>query len=404
MILTAAWVLPVAGPPLRRGYVAIEGARVAEVGAADALPAARRAAAEDLGQTALTPGLVNPHTHLELTAYAGRIAPRPLWQWLGELVKLRGEPGRVERERRGVYEGAWQSLRAGVTCVGDISRENVAWSVLKPLPLRKVCFVELLTLADQPPRDPAELRAAVADVAEDDWLTVGVSPHAPYSVPAEQIRAAIALADELDRPWCTHWAETPEEIAFLAGDDGALPRLLRGLLRQCGVRSPRMTAGAYLEQCVAEGRPGALAHVNYVGAADVECIARGGHVVVYCPRAHRFFGHAPHPLRRLQAAGVPVAVGTDSRASNEGLSPLEELRFLRRHVADAPAADVLLRMVTLEAARALRLEERIGSLERGKQADLAAFPVAPGVDDPAAALVESCPAAAGVWVAGRRVV
>ena len=402
MILKAAWVVPIDGPPIRGGYVELDGARIAAVGAADTLPL--DAVVQDLGDVILTPGLVNAHTHLELTGYAGQIAPRPFWEWLLDLVKLRQQPGRVERERQGAHDGAWQSLHAGVTCVGDISRENVSWKMLKPIPIRKVCFAELLTLADLPPRNPAQLRAAVAVIEEDGLLTAGITPHTPYTVPEAQLRAALELADELKRPWCSHWAETREEVAFLAGDETALPPFLRKLLTQCGVRPPALSPGEYLARCTAGASRGLLAHMNYVDDADIRRLAELQHHVVYCPRAHHFFGHAPHPFTRLVAAGVPVVIGTDSSAGNDGLSILGELQHVRRHLPDTPAPDALLRMVTIEAARALRLDAVIGSLTPGKAADLAAFPCTPDAADPLAALIDAAPAPFGVWVAGRRVV
>jgi cytosine/adenosine deaminase-related metal-dependent hydrolase len=422
VILHAAWVVPVSAPPIRGGWVRITGDRIAAVGAAQDL--AREVAAHpgrevlDLGDVILTPGLVNPHTHLELTCYAGQIAPGPFWSWLPQLVQLRAQPGQREREQQGVEAGAWESLRAGVTCVGDISRCNVHWPVLKRLPLRKVCFVELLTLADQPPRNVTELATAVAEVQEDDLLTVGISPHTPFTVPGDQVRAALTLADDLRRPWCTHWAETREECAFLLGQRTLHP-FLDTLLTQCGLRSPGLPPIEHLERCCrraapAEGggtdaedgppvRPGALAHYNYPAAGDAERLAAAGHVVMYCPRAHRFFQHTPHPYRALQRASVTVALGTDSAASNESLALLAECRFVARDTVDPPSPDVLLRMVTLDAAKALRLDERIGSLTVGKFADLAAFPCDAVTDDPAAMLVTQAPAACGVWVAGRRV-
>ncbi|MEW6198567.1 MAG: amidohydrolase family protein [Planctomycetota bacterium] len=427
MILRAAWVLPVVGPPIRDGYVQVLGDRIVAVGPADMRsgprptvpnpqppapipqsPAPGRRSAEsvpfvDLGQAILTPGLVNPHAHLELTGYAGRLGPGSFWSWLPRLVELRREPGQIEREQDAVEAGAWDSLRAGVTCVGDISRRNLAWPVLKRLRIRKVCFVELLTLADHPPRDPDELRRAAAEVEEDALLSVGVSPHTPFTVPAEQVRGAIQLAAELRRPWCTHWAETREECAFLRGESAALPEYLRELMMQCGVRSPGQSPLDLLETCVAGANPGAVVHANYLEGGDAARLAAAGHVLVYCPRAHRFFGHAPHPYRAWQEAGVTVALGTDSAASNENLCLLEEARFVARQTPDPPPAETLLRMVTLDAARALRLADRVGSLEPGKQADVAAFPCSPTTDDPIGELVRRAPRPTHVWVAGRQV-
>ncbi len=403
MILQAAWVVPVTSPPIRRGYVKIAGGRIIEVGwSAQLSPPAPPVT--ELGEVVLTPGLVNPHAHLELGCYAQSLHPGPFWKWIKKLVRLRSQPGQLRREQQAISDGVWQSLQAGVTCVGDISRRNCAWPVLKPLPIRKVCFVELLSLADHPPRNPDELREGVQSVAEDELLTVGVSPHAPYTVPAAQIRAAIALADELSRPWTMHLAETPEEVAFLRGKRGALGWMLGRLLKQCGVRSPRQSPIDFLTQCGAGFRRGALAHANYVTDDEIGRLAETGHVVIYCPRAHHFFGHRPHPFMKMRAAGVTVALGTDSLASNDSLSVLDELHFVQTWVPDAPSPDQLLRMATLDAAHALSLGREIGSLEVGKQADLTAFPCSPDTADPVRALLEAPVPARAVWVAGQRVI
>lgn len=403
MILKAAWVIPVTAPPIRGGYVEISGGRITGVGAASTLPSSLVPLA-DLGAVVLMPGLVNPHTHLELGCYAHYLKPGPFWKWLEQMIRLRTKAGQLQREQQAIIEGAWQSLRAGVTCVGDVSRRNCAWPVLKSAPIRKVCFVELLTLADHPARNPEELRAGVQSVVEDDLLTVGVSPHAPYSVPADQIRAALALADELGRPWTTHLAETPEEVAFLRGEKGALGAAIEALLERRGIRSPRRSPIDLLADCGGGACRGALAHANYVADDEIGRLADAGHAVIYCPRAHHFFGHAPHPFMKMRAAGVTVAFGTDSLASNASLSLLDELHFVHRQVPGAPSPDELLRMATLDGARALDLDAHIGSLEAGKQADLAAFPCVSNTADPVRALLDRPVPATAVWVAGQRVI
>lgn len=403
MIVRAAWVLPMSAPPLRDGAVVTDGARLVAVGPAREFAA--KGADLDLGEAVLLPGLINVHTHLELTCYAGALPPAPLWDWLSRLIALRRAPGQVEREQQGVRDGAWQCLRAGVTCVGDISRRALNWQILKSLPLRKVCFVELLSMADHPPRTPDELAAAVSEVAEDDLLTAGITPHAPYTVPPHHLRAALELAARGARPWCTHWAETREELAFLAGEPVSLPAwLLEHLQVRLGMAPPRKSALTLLEE-VSGGLPaGIIAHMNYATQDDAARLAALGHTVAYCPRAHQFYGHTPHPFRMLQAAGVRVVLGTDSAASNTNLHLLAEAQHVWRQ-ADAPAPDTLLRMITSDAAAALGLGAQVGTLEAGRCADLAAFPLsADGRADPARYLVEHAPQPCGVWVAGQRVV
>jgi 5-methylthioadenosine/S-adenosylhomocysteine deaminase len=400
VILKAAWIVPVCGPPIRGGYVHVDGERIAAVGRGADLPSAAGPVV-DLGDAILTPGLVNPHTHLELTGYAGRLEPGALWDWLEKLVRIRRAPGQIERETNGACEGAWQSLRAGVTCVGDITRRNITWKALKPIPIRKVCFVELLTIAAEPPRTMDELRAAVAVVEEDSLLTVGVSPHAPYTVPPEAYRAALAFAAELDRPWCTHWAETREEDAYVRGNAAGLPAFVARLLDKRGVVPPGRPPEDLLAECANGVRPGLLAHCNYVDAAAGARLAAAGHVVAYCPRAHDFFGHPPYPYGALREAGVPVAIGTDSAASNESLSLLDELHYVRMSTPTPPSDEVLFAAVTREAARALGLGDQIGTLEAGKLADLAAFPCEATTRDPLAHLISYTPPPQRVWVGGQ---
>ena len=402
MIIKAAWVCPISSAPIRDGFVEVDGVRIVRAGRAGDLPVGAKDIA-DLGSAVLLPGLVNAHTHLELTCYAGALPPGPFWEWISKLVVLRAAPGQNQREDESVADGARLSLAAGVTCVGDISRRGTGWRAIKQVPIRKVCFVELLALAQEPPRNLDELRAGVAAVEEDELLTVGVTPHAPYSVPAEQIRSAIELAVELDRPWTMHLAETQQEVAFLAGERGSLGTMIESLMDQCGVRTPEQRPGAFL-RTLDGGHGGAIAHGNYFEPDGFADLAAADHTVVYCPRAHHFFGHAPHPWLAMREAGVRVAIGTDSPASNYSVSLLDELHHLRTHVPGAPPADELLTMVTLDAARALRLDTRIGSLEAGKQADLAAFAGDKDIDDPLEYIVQHPQLAQAVWVAGRQVV
>lgn len=403
MIVSARWVVPVGGPLIEHGYVAFARGRIEAVGASASLPAS--AERLELRDCVLLPGLVNCHTHLELTHYCAQLPPGPFWHWIGGLVRLRAARGQREREQDAVRVGAEQCLQAGVTCVGDISRCTWQWPVLRRSPLRKVCFAELLSIADQPARDPAELRTAVLGIEEDDRLRAGISPHAPYTVPSEHAAAAIALAEELDRPWVLHLAETQEERAFLRGEADAMPDLLATLQAERGVRSPGCDPITFLEQIVpaAARAPGLLAHMNYLEAAEVTRMAGRGERIVYCPRAHAFFGHSAHPIDALRAAGIEVAIGTDSAASNENLALLEELRVVARRTGNSIEADALVEMVTRVPAEALGWGREIGTLEVGKRADLAAFEIVDAGRDPLGALIASCPRARHVWIDGEAV-
>ena len=121
-------------------------------------------------------------------------------------------------------------------------------------------------------------------------------------------------------------------------------------------------------------QPFLLAHVNYINDEELHALAQTNHSVAYCPRSHRFFNHPEHPFRRMLTNGINVCLGTDSLASNSSLSILDEMRFLYRNFPDLPPPTIL-KMATLNAARALGWHDKIGSLTPSLDADLVAIPL-----------------------------
>lgn len=387
VVYRARVVVPVDRPPIDNGFVRVAGGRIADVGVWP--PSRRGGAAVDLGDVALLPGFVNAHAHLELTDYAGHIEPCDLWAWIPQLVRLRAQPGQADRERQGVRHGASLSLAAGVTAIGDISRTHQAWPALRGTGLRAVCFAELLSFADAPARTPDELAAKVRETPSDIDVTPGLSPHAPYSVTAAQLRACVELARREHRPLAMHVAETREERQFIEQGDGPIRDFLAAGGYLDAHPSPRRPLFEHLGDAGLFDMPSLLVHVNYVSDSELDVLARSSCSVAHCPRAHRWFGHEHHRFRDMLARGINVCVGTDSLASNESLSVLDELRFLRAAHGDMPP-DVILSMGTIRAARALGLAGQAGSITPGKRADLVAVPIDPATArEPARAVLES---------------
>lgn len=361
--MTARWVFPVDAPPLERGTVAIAGKRIVAVEKAGA-----RRADVDLGEVALIPGLVNAHTHLDLTGLRGLAAPTPdFTRWLRQVIAFRRERS-PEQVRDDVESGIAESVRSGTTLLGDISGDGGSWDLLAHADLRAVVFREFLGL-------PAE-RASGALERLDGWLDgraptttcrAGVSPHAPYSVRSSLFLAAATRGV----PVATHLAETAAESELLGQRRGPFVPFLQDL----GVWAPDGLADDFQHVlALLRGvQPTLIVHGNYL-PADTPLPSNVS--VVYCPRTHAAFGHPPHPFRDFLARGVRVALGTDSLASNPDLDVLAEARFVHRHYPDL-AGDVLLRMATLAGAEALGWADETGSLTPGKSADLVVMPLAP---------------------------
>lgn len=409
----ARWIAPVDRPPIQDGCLLCDGQFIRAVGRtadiASQLPTGT--AIHDFGDALILPGFVNAHAHLELTCYRGMFPPMPLWPWLEQLLRKRFEPGAVERERACIAQAAAESLDAGVTCVADISRTGLSADALSDSPIRRVCFLELISGARQPPSDAATLEAAfmkhrsrVAPASR--WCppqcTIGISPHAPYTVSPDDYSAAVELARREKVPLTMHYLETREEVDWLEGRPG----VIADFLARNRATSSNQPNGPRMADLLA--RPRAfdanmlLAHVNYADDGAIERIASSRASVVWCPRAHAYYGHASHRWRDMLARGINVCLGTDSAACVPTLSILDELRDARRQCPDAPAA-TLLNMATLNGATALGLGEHLGSLTPGKRADWLVAPF-DGVREasPLEALFDPSAGIEAVFVDGKR--
>jgi cytosine/adenosine deaminase-related metal-dependent hydrolase len=390
--LTARWIFPVSQPPLEGGTITLEADRIVAVE-----PRGSRRADLDLGDAALLPGLVNAHTHLDLTGLRGQCPPgRDLPSWLRTVIaaRRRHSPADVDRD---VRQGLAECVRHGTTLVGDVSSSGASLPALRDAPLRAVVFRELLGLTEQ--------RAAQAWADAEHWLArveasatcrPGLSPHAPYSVRASLFELAAERARRDGLAVSIHLAESRDELDLLRQRSGPFVPFLNEL----GVWDPDGLVSGYDEILRLNQRvtPLLLAHGTYLDPR-AKLLARTK--VVYCPRTHAAFGHRPHPFREMLRHRVRVALGTDSLASNPDLSVWNEVRYLRERYPDIPARK-LLRMATLSGAEALGWELETGSLEPGKSADLLVLPLTQTTGDGFTQLFEAAEAHAvmfrGRWV------
>lgn len=398
-LLRARTVAPVSVPPIDDGAVMIENGLIVDVDQFNRVEGfVAGVEIIDLGDTLLLPGLINAHTHLALSHLDRGPRPSSFIDWLLSIAPRLNLAADNANETliAATLDGIAESIRAGVTCVGDITiRPGALRPAISKTPIRCVSFGEVLGLGKSRPRFNAALPDAIDRVFETDRLRVGLSPHAPYTVDFEGFATCATIAHQMTMPICTHLAEHPAEEQFLRTHDG-LFRLAYERLGTWSDDVPRF-AGSPIDFAVATGLldvPAVLAHVNYITDSELERLARSRASVVYCPRTHAFFGHAPHRFRDMLRNGINVAVGTDSRASSPDLDVVAELRHIRS-IAPEMTADQLIRLITINAAVALGLDDAIGTIEPGKHADFAAFD-AGSLDE---LLTDAKPPSA-VWIAG----
>ncbi len=404
MILAAKWILPITQPPIEDGAIAVRHGRIEGLG-----PRGDFADVEDLGDCIIMPGLINAHTHLELGHLRSTIdQPGDLVEWLLRIVASQHDMSQDqlrERTETSVRRGVEESLAAGVTTVGDVSRFCAQTRpLLRDGPLRVVSFGEVLGIGKGRLRVDERLRAAGDRQHESDLLNTALSPHAPYSIEGAGIERVVDYARERDMRTCIHLAESVEEIQFLETGQGRF----RELLEQIGVWDdlipvPGHTPVRWMCELGALGPECVIAHGNYVDADEIDLLCATGTSVAYCPRTHSYFGHQLYPVLELMGGGVNVCVGTDSLASNPSLSVLEELLHIRDEHVELPP-DVILAMGTINGARALGLAHEIGSLEPGKQADLAVFRCADDfADRPEQGVLSAESSLDRLYIAGKRI-
>lgn len=370
-LLRARYLLPTAGAPaIEDGALLIVGGRIAAVGGYSTL---QDSAAEviDYGDAVILPPLVNAHCHLELTdfpqwttEYGETTEPESFVGWIRRLIQVRRSIG-TGPVPASVTAGIQQLLAAGTGAVGDILTTPGALAPLLASPLYGRIFFETIGL-DEECFVPA-LATALASARSLDYpLSGGLSPHSTYTVSSRHLEKAISTG----LPLAIHCAESPEESLFLREGRGPIAAELYAAAGwPLPEREPGLSPVAWLAAHGALSPQTLLIHGVQVNAEDAMRIAGSGASVVLCPRSNAYLGVGTAPIGLYKKAGVTLAFGTDSRASNDSLSLWEEIAFASS-VYPQLSPEELLAIATCGGARALGLEQEMGVLTVGSGAHL----------------------------------
>lgn len=375
-LVSARWLLPIATPAVAEGAVLLDAHdTILAVGSRAELRAAHPGVREDRADGALLPGLVNAHTHLELSALAGQVpGGRGLVAWTSDLApRVAGLT--TETRAAAAHAAALAMVAAGTAAIGDVANGLDAVPAIARAGLRGMVFHELVGSREARTGDALADAAAEFDrhVAAHGWpdeVAYVPAPHAPYSVGAPLLRRTFAEAARRRLPTSVHVAEDPDEVALLRDGSGAWPVVLERLGVAAGSRTPRMNPVAYLASLGAfEGPfPPLLVHMVHAGDEDRALAARHRATAVLCPRSNLHVGGALPDVPALLAAGVPLAVGTDSLASSPTACVWGELATLASAFPDVPRA-TWLQAATQGGAHALQLPA-LGALSPGARPGL----------------------------------
>ncbi len=427
--LRARVVYPVAAPPIEDAIVVIDSGRVRRVG--------RQAPAgvevEDLGNVALMPGLVNAHCHLEFSSLKRRVGRKgtTLPKWIRQVIEKRPT---AKNMGKAIAAGMEESLQCGVTTIAEICRtETKAYKVDGPAP-RLVLLQEAIGFSQARANSALaatqnrldELRHFVHTLSaqshginganghangHSNWIggryQIGISPHSPYTASPQLIRELVSVSVERNMPVAVHLAESPEELQLLTEGKGPFQKILEERSMWDPWVISRGSGPLDYLRMLARAPKSLVVHGNYLDHDALAMMARhaGAMSLVFCPRTHTHFKHKPYPLVEALKLGVPVCLGTDSRASNPDLSLLNEMRDVAARFPQV-SADAILRMGTLAGAEALGLND-VGAIRPDAQADMIAIPLTGNhdarPDELLAGVMASEEPVESVWLAGERV-
>lgn len=362
------------------GAILVNGDRIIACGSPESIGAVEHAVVERRHDRVLIPALVNVHAHLDLTA----IGPVPYTgDFLSWVDLVRTQRKTAEQEiRASVQRGAELARAGGTALIGDIAgaRSLAAVEALRETGLAGISFLEVFGQGKSQTAAASFMRSLVEQCELNaNGVQLGIQPHAPYSCGRGMYEAAI----DLGLPLATHLAETLEEIEFTHTGGGPFAELLR----QVEVWDETITGtGQHPVDALAlllARAPWIAAHLNYVSSEQIERLARLPITVAYCPRASSYFqhpqaGHPPHRYREMLEKGVNVALGTDSLLcldTRDRISVLDEMRLL--HQRDGTDARLLLRMATINGARALGCDPTRVTLSPGPTLGVLGLPVDP---------------------------
>jgi 5-methylthioadenosine/S-adenosylhomocysteine deaminase len=367
-VYSARWVVPVSAAPIENGAVAVAGDVIAGVGSqTEILERFPEFAIESLDEAIIIPGLVNAHTHLELTAMRGYLEneERDFFAWLRKLTIARLERLTPDDILVSATWGACETVRAGITRVEDASDSAiVSMRALQDVGLRGVVYQESFgpdarLVAEN--FEKLKVRVQELQSTQNELVRAGVSPHAPYTVCGPQLELIAELATSQGLPLMMHAAESEAEEQFVREGCGVFAEELAR--REIDWKAPGVSTIQYLKQVgILETRP-LLAHCIRVDDEDIETLRNHDAKVAHCPKSNAKLGHGRAPFAKFIAAGVEVGLGSDSVASNNTCDMLEEARF----------ATLLSRAGGAPVSATAALEAATGQLSEGSQADLTAI-------------------------------
>lgn len=370
VIIKADYILPIITPPIQNGAIYIKDGVIIECDTDSKISSLDKRVME-LKNVCLLPGFVNAHTHLELTNLKDKIPYRGSFiQWIREIIEAKkdwNEKNYIDSLKLGIK----QLITSGTTTVADITTSGLSPQILSTSNLRCRIYKEITGFkSDMISQVIASQKQYLSNFQPTNLVDFGLAPHSSYSVNPKLLRELSNLANNNNLPLSIHIAEAKEEMEFLMKGEGDAVNLLKELNVWDNNWKPQgLTPVKYLNSLNMLNSNIIGVHLNYIDDEEIEILKEKRVGIVHCPKSHKFFKREDFPIQKLINKGIIIALGTDSLASNDTLNMLEEMKELKRRYKDL-SAETILKLATINGAKVLKLDDKIGTLQSDKKADI----------------------------------
>jgi 5-methylthioadenosine/S-adenosylhomocysteine deaminase len=410
IVITSKWICPVTSPPIYQGAIAIRDSRIQAVGARDAiLSEFKEFEQRDYGDAIVVPGLINLHSHLDYAALADIETNAGLFDWIPMLMRSVAKWTSSDFFESALY-GARLNALAGTTMIVDSSYSGQSAEAIAAAGLKGVVGLELFGL-DKNNFSPAweswlqrfeklseNGSKSLKQAIEQNRIVLTCAPHAPYTVCPPLWKLASEWAEAKQLPLLAHMAESISECNWLKGDDDVIDAFImkvmpssperdtKAILKAIDWKKSNHSPVAFLQAHGLLSKRLVAAHSIHVDEDDIGTLKSAGVSIAHCPRSNARLRNGRAPLPAYLKAGVNAGLGTDGLPSTDSLNLVAEANFaVNLHRAVEPdcrmTGATLLELMTIGGARAIGMDDKIGALEKGKQADIAVFKIAPGEKD-----------------------
>jgi cytosine/adenosine deaminase-related metal-dependent hydrolase len=382
LILKAEHILPITTPSFMNGGVVVDEGKIIDFGKIeDILKIYKKARIKDFGKAVIMPGFVNVHSHVEYTDFEGLIKYKQFFDWISDLIALKTiltKDDFISSAELGIL----RMIRAGITTVADPTNSGAAFDAAKKFGVRAIIYQELFGPDDRLNQNVIyELKLKVDKMLEESRgtnISIGISPHSVYTISPSLFKKALYFAEENDLPISIHTAESLDECELVKNGTGSIALLYR----QRGIEWTKKdkTVIKYLE-CMGLFESKVMVqmiHLTNASRDDLEIIANKGISAALCPCSNANLGVGISPISGIIEYGILAGLGTDSSASNCDISMFDEMKvgfYLskldRRYTSDIRSFKML-ELATISGAKSLNLDHIIGSIDKGKAADLIA--------------------------------